>query len=123
MDPTFAGVGFGAECEFLGFSYGGGWKAQMNKGWVWLPYFNLCTVSALVTESDIKIWVLDGINNEGFSGAPSFFSRDQHRRFSQSSRGMTRRVWKCSPLLPQVQPTLDNYQPLLCCRGKLENKL
>jgi hypothetical protein len=57
VDPTFAGVGFGAECEFLGFSYGGGWKAQMNKGWVWLPYFNLCTVSALVTESDIKIWV------------------------------------------------------------------
>jgi hypothetical protein len=71
------GVGLGGDCEFLGFPYGGGWKTQFQEtkdpskqDWVWLPYVKHCTPSARVQEKGILIWVLDGINNEGFSGGP-----------------------------------------------------
>jgi hypothetical protein len=74
LNGNSAGVGFGADCEFLGFPYGGGWKARMEKDrMVWLPYVKHCTVSALVTDGGLKVWVLDGINNEGFSGGPVLF--------------------------------------------------
>lgn len=41
--------------------------------WVWLPYVKRCTVSAEVQEKGLKIWVLDGINNHGFSGGPVLY--------------------------------------------------
>jgi hypothetical protein len=65
-------IGFGGDCEFLGFPYGGGWKIRRSSSneWVWLPYTKHCTVSARVEEGGLGIWVLDGINNEGFSGGP-----------------------------------------------------
>jgi len=63
------GVAFGGDCEFLGFPYGGGWRAHWATGQsVWYPYVKHCTVSASL--EDTKIWVLDGINNVGFSGGP-----------------------------------------------------
>lgn len=59
----------GGDCEFLGFPYGGGWRANFANGAsVWYPYIKHCTVSASLENT--KIWVLDGINNEGFSGGP-----------------------------------------------------
>ena len=73
LNSDAGGVGFGADCEFLGFPYGGGWKAHLDTGkWVWLPYIKHCTVSAQIN-ADVKFWVLDGINNEGFSGGPVLF--------------------------------------------------
>ncbi|MDQ1452035.1 MAG: hypothetical protein QOK38_1901 [Acidobacteriaceae bacterium] len=75
------GVGLGGDCEFLGFPYGGGWKTQFQdakdpnkKNWVWLPYVKHCTPSAQLQEKGIGIWVLDGINNEGFSGGPVLYA-------------------------------------------------
>lgn len=75
-----SGVGLGGDCEFAGFPYGGGWKTQMKdeehpdkNDWVWLPYVKRCTVSALPQEKDLKVWVLDGINNHGFSGGPVLY--------------------------------------------------
>jgi hypothetical protein len=74
------GVGIGGECEFLGFPYGGGWKAPMQDkehadkaNWVWLPYVKRCTVSAQIQGNGSKFWVLDGINNHGFSGGPVLY--------------------------------------------------
>jgi len=68
------GIGLGADCEFLGFPYGGGWKAHMDTGaTIWLPYVKHCTVSAMITDGGRRVWVLDGINNEGFSGGPVLF--------------------------------------------------
>jgi len=71
------GVSLGGDCEFLGFPYGDGWKAQWqdpkdpNKtSWVWLPFIKHCTPSARLQEGGLRIWILDGINNEGFSGGP-----------------------------------------------------
>jgi len=72
-----ANVPLGGDCEFLGFPYGGGWKAQFSdskqpetKSQTWLPYIKHCTVSGQVNEKGVIIWVLDGINNHGFSGGP-----------------------------------------------------
>jgi len=75
------GVSLGGDCEFLGFPYGGGWKTQIQetehpdkKHWVWLPYIKHCTPSARLQEKGLGIWVLDGINNEGFSGGPVLYA-------------------------------------------------
>lgn len=65
----------GGDCEFLGFPYGGGWRAGMGPNSFWMPFVKHCTVSAFSSNSpdSKKIWVLDGINNEGFSGGPVIF--------------------------------------------------
>jgi len=68
------GVQMGGECEFLGFPYGGGWRASFEKGKsIWFPYVKHCFVSALLPEGG-KIWVLDGINNGGFSSGPVLYN-------------------------------------------------
>lgn len=74
------GIGLGGDCEFLGFPYGGGWKTQYQddkdpnkKEWVWLRFVKHCTPSAQVQQNGIRIWLLDGINNEGFSGGPVLY--------------------------------------------------
>ncbi|HSY34441.1 MAG TPA: hypothetical protein VK814_01700 [Acidobacteriaceae bacterium] len=81
-----ATVGLGGDCEFLGFPYGGGWKANFqdqkdpNKNnWLWLPYVKHCTPSAQVRDNGLLIWVLDGINNEGFSGGPVLTGTGQNQ--------------------------------------------
>lgn len=71
LDST--GAPFGGDCEFLGFPYGGGWRATFEDGKSsWFPFIKHCTVSALNKET-AKIWILDGINNSGFSGGPVIF--------------------------------------------------
>ncbi len=66
------GVGLGVDCSFLGFPYGGGWKAEFSAGeqhfW-YFPYLKHCTISGEL-KGDTMVWVLDGINNAGFSGGP-----------------------------------------------------
>ncbi len=63
------GLTFGGSCEFLGFPYGGGWKARTGSGDEhWFPFVKRCSVSAHDRSS--RLWILDGINNAGFSGGP-----------------------------------------------------
>lgn len=70
VTPSSAGVMLGGNCEFLGFPYGGGWRATFDNGAsVWMPYVKHCFVSAFATQEK-RFWVLDGINNAGFSGGP-----------------------------------------------------
>jgi hypothetical protein len=74
------GATFGADCEFLGFPFGGGWHARWDNGKsIWLPFIKRCTISALFTEGD-RIWILDGINNDGFSGGPVIFRTGPDQR-------------------------------------------
>jgi len=83
-----AGEGIGGDCEFLGFPYGGGWKAQFQLDAnradsmvpVWFPYVKHCTVSGQVHDKNFLIWVLDGINNEGFSGGPVLYGTGQSQK-------------------------------------------
>jgi hypothetical protein len=66
---TSQGLTFGGNCEFLGFAYGGGWRAKFDTGGsFWLPFIKRCGVSGM--DSDTHMWILDGINNPGFSGGP-----------------------------------------------------
>jgi hypothetical protein len=81
------GIGLGGDCEFLGFPYGGGWKSQWTdakspdaKTWLWLPYVKHCTPSARLQEKGLGIWVLDGINNEGFSGGPVLYGTGANQK-------------------------------------------
>jgi hypothetical protein len=39
-------------------------------GWLQLPFVKHCTLSGSIGKNNITIFVLDGINNLGFSGAP-----------------------------------------------------
>jgi len=68
------GILLGGDCEFLGFPYGGGWRASFANGqFFWMPFVKHCNVSAMPSDVAQRIWVLDGINNEGFSGGPVIF--------------------------------------------------
>jgi hypothetical protein len=70
VTPSTGGIAFGGECEFLGFPYGGGWRAILGDGTsTWMPYVKHCFLSGLPQEEK-RFWVLDGINNAGFSGGP-----------------------------------------------------
>jgi hypothetical protein len=95
-DPTdeHALVPIGGDCDFLGYPYGSGWRASMpfytlNKGakpgdngkftisqttknieWAWAPFVKRCTLSASMVQNGMTVFVLDGINNLGFSGGP-----------------------------------------------------
>jgi hypothetical protein len=63
------GMLFGGNCEFLGYAYGGGWRAKWDTGKsYWMPYIKRCGVSGM--DTDTHLWILDGINNAGFSGGP-----------------------------------------------------
>jgi hypothetical protein len=72
----------GEDCEFLGFPYGGGWRAGTSLQSFWMPFVKHCTVSAFWGNSFgiKKVWVLDGINNEGFSGGPVIFGTSPQQR-------------------------------------------
>ena len=84
------GAFFGGDCEFLGFPYGGGWRGTFagpnGNTSFWMPFTKHCTISAMssagsvMTEQDKKIWVLDGINNAGFSGGPVIFRTGTDQR-------------------------------------------
>jgi hypothetical protein len=86
-------VPIGGDCDFLGYPYGSGWRANIpvysaNKGskppapdnavklslasnvLAWSPFVKHCTLSASLVQNGITIFVLDGINNLGFSGGP-----------------------------------------------------
>lgn len=65
---TSVGLALGGTCEFLGFAYGGGWRAKFDMGTFWLPFVKQCGVSGQDISS--QMWILDGINNPGFSGGP-----------------------------------------------------
>jgi hypothetical protein len=81
------GAFLGGDCEFLGFPYGGGWRANFGNGIsFWMPFIKHCTVSAMTTSGSVMtqgekmIWVLDGINNGGFSGGPVIFRTGPDQR-------------------------------------------
>lgn len=67
-----ANIVLGGDCEFLGYPFGGGYRARFQTGSYWMPFVKRCNVSAISTEGK-KVWILDGINNAGFSGGPVIF--------------------------------------------------
>jgi len=104
------GVGLGGDCEFLGFPYGGGWKTQFSDGthpdtksWLWLPYIKHCTPSATLHEKGLAIWVLDGINNEGFSGGPVLYATGSNQKVFAVISGFHQEPLEVLPAPPPGQ--------------------
>ena len=71
VTTTSSSLLIGGDCEFLGFPYGLGWNANLNEeGNFWLPFVKHCTISGQIRLAAGTEWVLDGMNNHGFSGGP-----------------------------------------------------
>jgi hypothetical protein len=106
LNSDAGGVGIGGDCEFLGFPYGGGWKAHHETaGWIWLPYIKHCTVSALLTEN-LNVWILDGINNQGFSGGPVLFATGPNQKVFAVISGFYQEPLEVLPVRsPDGKPT------------------
>ena len=48
------GAMLGGDCEFLGFPFGGGWRANFAKNETsWMPFVKRCTISALANEMEL----------------------------------------------------------------------
>jgi hypothetical protein len=112
------GIGFGGDCEFLGFPYGGGWKTQManpklpgTNTWMWLPFVKHCTVSAELQEKGHGIWVLDGINNEGFSGGPVLFATGRNQKVFAVISGFHQEPLEVLPSPPPGQEQASSIPP------------
>jgi len=64
----------GDDCQFIGFPYGGGWRFTLktDEKEYWFPFTKHCNVSGFAGgyDGEPRLLVLDGINNEGFSGGP-----------------------------------------------------
>ncbi len=68
----------GGDCSFLGFPFGGGWRARFDATHgFWMPFVKHCTISAIPGDSVI---ILDGINNHGFSGGPVLYQTGSNQR-------------------------------------------
>jgi hypothetical protein len=93
-----AKVTFGGECEFVGFPFGSAWTAKFEKGeMLRMPFIKRCTVSGLITSPE-RVWVLDGINNEGFSGGPVVFETGPSQQIIAVISGFRREPIEVVPL-------------------------
>lgn len=72
----------GGDCMFLGFPYGAGWRTKWSSSgqWLWWPFVKHCTVSGALSDPDVVVHVLDGINNKGFSGGPVLWNTGPNQR-------------------------------------------
>ena len=101
-------VPMGGDCEFLGFPYGGGWRGKFDNQFYWLPYMKHCTVSGMFQEpskgspEDATVWVLDGINNAGFSGGPMLYSTGEQQRVFAVVSGYQTEPTEVLPEVPSI---------------------
>lgn len=69
-------VGMGGECSFLGYPYASTWTATISGSGgstaYKMPYIKHCYISGMITQP-VPMFVLDGINNPGFSGGPVLY--------------------------------------------------
>ena len=100
-----SGILLGGSCEFLGFPIGGAWRAPYANGPTsWMPFVKHCTVSALAVQPE-RIWILDGINNVGFSGGPVFFGTGPELKICGVVSGYRTEPTDVIPADPAVKPT------------------
>lgn len=99
LELSTKGLGLGDECSFIGFPYGGGYRVTMRTGGtIWLPYVKHCIISALAGDNtgpaqfpDVDgLFILDGINNPGFSGSPVLYGSGEHQRIFGVISGFSR---------------------------------
>jgi S1-C subfamily serine protease len=69
---TDVGLVLGQDAYLLGFPLGIG-VSMSDEGFY--PFVKRATVSTNITQDGVKIWLVDGINNEGMSGGPVVFCK------------------------------------------------
>jgi hypothetical protein len=66
----------GADCYFVGYPFGTGyvmnWQGE-RPGKYSMPFLKRCALSGIVDTGKASLWILDGLNNQGFSGGPVVF--------------------------------------------------
>jgi hypothetical protein len=87
----------GGTCQFLGFPYRlGAWKAKFaDGGETWMPYVKHCGISAILATDDLL--VLDGINNQGFSGGPVYMGTGLNLQIIGVVSGYYTEPWEVVP--------------------------
>jgi hypothetical protein len=104
VNADSTGALLGDNCEFLGFPFGAAWRATyVNGATSWMPFVKHCTISATIREPE-RIWVLDGINNGGFSGGPVFFGTGDQLKIFGVVSGYKTEPTDVMPLDPAVKP-------------------
>lgn len=75
MEPTTTGIIYGQDTFFLGFPYRlqDEKNGQINRNFP-LPLVKKATLSCMTSDDTGKYFLLDGINNPGFSGGPVVFT-------------------------------------------------
>lgn len=68
-----------------------------------MPFVKRCIISALAVQPD-RIWVLDGINNEGFSGGPVFYGTGPQLKVFAVVSGYKTEPTDVIPADPAVKP-------------------
>jgi hypothetical protein len=74
-------VSLGGECSFLGFPFAESYVAKFKESSAAfrLPYMKHCYISAILSGPP-AVFVLDGINNFGFSGGPVLYNTGPQQR-------------------------------------------
>jgi hypothetical protein len=82
-------VSLGGECSFLGFPFAESYVAKFkdSSAAFRLPYMKHCYVSAILSGPP-TVFVLDGINNFGFSGGPVLYTATSHRGYLRLQAGV-----------------------------------
>jgi hypothetical protein len=95
------GASFGGDCEFLGYPtrIGGAWRIKVSGSQYWMPFIKHCTISGKFVEP-MDYWVLDGINNGGFSGGPVVFLTGPAQKIMAVISGYQTEPADVSPAIP-----------------------
>lgn len=96
-------VVLGGDCEFMGFPFGAGWHGTYNGKPIWMSFVKHCTVSGVVPEPE-RFWVLDAINNGGFSGGPVFTGTGSQLKIVGVVSGYRTEPTDVIPSDPAVKP-------------------
>jgi S1-C subfamily serine protease len=75
MEPSSGGIIYGQDTYFLGFPYQlqGEYSSQINRNFP-IPLVKKATLSCIAKDNTGSYFLLDGINNPGFSGGPVVFT-------------------------------------------------
>ncbi len=82
LEPSSAGIALGQDIYFLGFPYRMQDEKQspINRNFP-LPLIKKATLSCMTSDHTGDYYILDGINNNGFSGGPFVFKESNKGEF------------------------------------------
>jgi hypothetical protein len=87
-----------------------------------LPYIKHCTPSAQVREKGLFVWVLDGINNEGFSGGPVLFATGPNQKVFAVISGFHTEPLEVLPVTTPGENHTNSIPPAPKLPGKRHNE-